>query len=305
MIKNETTKGHLLALITIIIWGTTFISTKVLLKDFSPVEILFFRFLLGFFVLLLVYPRRLKLTSKKQEWYFVFAGITGVTLYFLLENIALTYTFASNVGVIVSINPFFTALLAHFFLNKEKLEGRFFKGFIVSMIGILLINLNTNKVLMLNPLGDMLAVFAAIVWSIYSILIKKISDFKYNIIQVTRRVFFYGIIFMIPSLFIFDFKLGLDRLFNVSNLLNILFLGIGASALCFGTWNYCIKVLGAVKTSVYIYMVPIVTLMTSSVILKEKITLLSFTGTIITLGGLVILEKRDKEKPSVKQIIEI
>lgn len=305
MIKNENTRGHLLALITIIIWGTTFISTKVLLKEFSPVEILFFRFIIGYFVLLVAYPKKFKLTDKKQEWYFIFAGITGVTLYFLLENIALTYTLASNVGVIVSINPFFTALFAHFFLKKEKLESRFFKGFLVAMIGILLINFNSSKVLMLNPLGDILAVFAAIVWAVYSTLIKKISEFKYNMILVTRKVFFYGIIFMIPALFIYDFKINLNRFSELNNLLNILFLGIGASALCFGTWNYCVKVLGVVKTSVYIYLVPIVTLLTSAIILKEKITFLSLLGTIITLGGLVILEKKDRKIPLAEKVSEV
>ena len=242
----------------------------------------------------MAYPKKFKLLDRKQEWYFILAGITGVTLYFLLENIALTYTLASNVGVIVSINPFFTALFAHFFLKKEKLESRFFKGFLVAMIGILLINFNSSKVLMLNPIGDILAVFAAIVWAVYSTLIKKISEFKYNIILVTRKVFFYGIIFMIPALFIYDFKINLNRFSELNNLLNIIFLGIGASALCFGTWNYCVKVLGVVKTSVYIYLVPIVTLLTSAIILREKITFLSLLGTIVTLGGLVILEKKDK-----------
>ncbi|WP_238902407.1 DMT family transporter [Clostridium sp. YIM B02506] len=304
MIKNENTRGHLLALITIIIWGTTFISTKVLLEEFSPVEILFFRFIIGYFVLLVAYPKKLKLIDRKQEWYFIFAGITGVTLYFLLENIALTYTLASNVGVIVSINSFFTALLAHFFLKKEKLEPRFFKGFAVAMIGILLINFNSSKVLMLNPLGDILAVFAAIVWAVYSTLIKKISEFKYNIILVTRKVFFYGIIFMMPALFIYDLKINLNRFSELNNLLNILFLGIGASALCFGTWNYCVKVLGVVKTSVYIYLVHIVTLLTSAIILKEKITFLSLLGTIITLGGLVILEKKDRNMPLDEKVSE-
>ncbi|MNP12326.1 aromatic amino acid exporter [compost metagenome] len=173
------------------------------------------------------------------------------------------------------------------------------------MVGILLINFNSSKVLMLNPLGDILAVFAAIVWAVYSTLIKKISEFKYNIILVTRKVFFYGIIFMIPALFIYDFKINLNRFSELNNLLNILFLGIGASALCFGTWNYCVKVLGVVKTSVYIYLVPIVTLLTSAIILKEKVTFLSLLGTVITLGGLVILEKKDKNIDVVGKISEV
>ena len=105
---NRRTAGHLAALFTIIIWGTTFISTKVLLTDFKPVEILFFRFVMGFAALFLVCPHRMKGVERKQELTFVLAGLCGICLYYLLENIALTYTMASNVGVIISVAPFFT-----------------------------------------------------------------------------------------------------------------------------------------------------------------------------------------------------
>ena len=90
ILPKQTVQGHLAAALTILIWGTTFISTKVLLRDFAPVEILFFRFCIGFLALLVICPRRLRSTGWKQERYFLFAGLTGVTLYFLLENIALT-----------------------------------------------------------------------------------------------------------------------------------------------------------------------------------------------------------------------
>ncbi len=110
--EDRKSAGHLAELFTIIIWGTTFISTKVLLTDFKPVEILFFRFVMGFAALLLVCPHRMKGVDCKQEMTFVLAGLCGICLYYLLENIALTYTMASNVGVIISVAPFFTAMLS-------------------------------------------------------------------------------------------------------------------------------------------------------------------------------------------------
>ena len=117
--KRENAAGHLAALLTVVIWGTTFISTKVLLRDFEPVEILFIRFVMGFAALELVNPRRLRGTTARQEGLFAAAGLCGVCLYYLLENIALTYTMASNVGVIISVAPFFTALLSRLFLRQE------------------------------------------------------------------------------------------------------------------------------------------------------------------------------------------
>ena len=288
--ENRKTLGHLAALLTIVIWGTTFISTKILLVDFQPVEILFFRFVMGFLVLLAAYPHILKTTDYKQELTFALAGLCGICLYYLLENIALTFTLASNVGVIISIAPFFTAILAHFAMkSEEKLRSQFFIGFVVAMAGIILISFNGRE-LALNPFGDLLAVAASLVWACYSILTRKISSFGYPVILSTRRTFFYGILFMIPALFIFDFQPDLSRFTNITYLFNILYLGLGASALCFVTWNFAVKELGAVKTSVYIYMVPVITVITSVLILYEQLTLLAGAGTILTLIGLFLSE---------------
>ena len=291
MEQNKAT-GHLSALLTILIWGTTFISTKVLLVDFQPVEILFFRFVMGLLALLIVYPHRMKGTTGKQELTFVVAGLCGVCLYYLLENIALTYTMASNVGVIISVAPFFTAILSHLFLKQdEKLRANFFIGFVVAMAGIAIISFN-GSTLRLNPVGDLLALLAAFLWACYSILTRKISSFGYNTILTTRRVFFYGILFMIPALFLFDFKLDLSRFANITYLLNILFLGLGASALCFVTWNFAVKLLGAVKTSIYIYLVPVITVAASVLILHEPFTWMTGMGTVLTLAGLLLSESK-------------
>ena len=294
--EHRKTAGHLAALLTIVVWGTTFISTKVLLVDFQPVEILFFRFIMGYLVLLAASPRRLKTENLRQELTYAAAGLCGICLYYLLENIALTYTLATNVGVIISVAPFFTAILAHILIrSEERLRVQFFVGFLAAMAGIFLISFGSAKV-ELNPLGDLLAVLAALVWAIYSLLTRKISSFGNSVILSTRRTFFYGILFMIPALFFFDFHLDLSRFSNVTYLLNILYLGLGASALCFVTWNFAVKALGAVKTSVYIYMIPVITVITSVLILHETLTAFSLLGIILTLLGLILSEYKPKNK---------
>jgi len=289
--RNKQTAGRLAALVTIVIWGTTFISTKILLVDFQPVEILFFRFAIGLLALLLVYPRRLRGTSGRQELTFALAGLCGVCLYYLLENIALTYTMASNVGVIISVAPFFTALLSHLFLKEERPGGRFFAGFAAAMAGIFLISFNGAK-LELDPAGDLLALLAAFVWACYSVLTKRISGYGYHTILTTRRIFCYGIVFMLPALVLFDARLELSRFADPVYLFNIVFLGLGASALCFVTWNFAVKVLGAVRTSVYIYMTPVITVAASVLVLHERITALAAAGIVLTLAGLLLSEGR-------------
>lgn len=290
MSETKQSRGHMGAILTIVIWGTTFISTKVLLRDFTPIEILFFRFVMGYLALCIVCPRRFKTTGMKQELMFAGAGLTGICLYYLLENVALTFTLASNVGVIVSIAPFFTAILAHFFLPGERLKKYFFLGFLVSITGIILISFAGGSV-EISPIGDILAISASMVWAVYSILTKKISGFGYSTLQVTKRIFFYGLLFMILPLFFMDFSLNPGRFTNTVYLMNIIYLGLGASALCFVTWNFALGVLGAVKTSIYIYLVPVVTIVFSVLILHEPVTWKTALGAGLTLAGLIISER--------------
>lgn len=289
-VQNKTPLGHMAAFVTILIWGTTFISTKVLLRTFTPIEILFIRFLIGFVALLFIYPKCLKMTDRRQECFYVAAGLSGITLYYLLENIALTLTATSNVGIIITIAPFFTALLSNVFLKSEKPTSQFYLGFVIAISGVALISYNGYHTLKLNPTGDFLAVLAAVAWSCYSILTRKISEFGHNTIQTTRRVFMYGLLFMLPVVFLMNSHLKLAQLISVVNIGNLLFLGFGASALCFVTWNTAVKLLGVVKTSVYIYLVPIVTVATSVLILNEPITLLLILGVFLTLVGLGLSE---------------
>lgn len=273
--EHSNRTGHLLAFATTMIWGTTFVCTKVLLAAFEPIEILFFRFMLGGIALCAAYPKRLRVRDKKKELLFFLAGLCGVTFYFLLENIALTHTLASNVGVIISVAPFFTALLSRIVFRVE-----------------------------INPIGDLLAVGAAFVWACYSILTKKISTYGYKTVQTTRRIFFYGLLGILPILPFFKFELGLHRFLTPIYTANLLFLGLGASALCYVTWNVAVKVLGAVKTSVYIYLVPVVTVVTSILILHEKLTIVSLVGTVLTLLGLIVSERRggNEEKQALREM---
>lgn len=294
--KSDRISGHLAAFITILIWGTTFISTKVLLGVLTPIEILLIRFVIGYAALWCVCPRTLKVREKKQEWYFAAAGLCGITLYYLLENIALTYTLASNVGVIISIAPFFTALFAWLFLHDRRPGFRFFLGFFMAMAGIVLLSFGKGADLRINPVGDLLGIGAAVIWAAYSILTKKIGGFGYNTILATRRIFFYGLIFMLPISRIMGFRVNLQELAEGRILLNLLFLGFGASALCFVTWNTAVKQLGSVKTSVYIYMVPVITAVASALIIHEKITPAAVCGIVLTLAGLFLSEHKAWEK---------
>ncbi|KAE9527936.1 DMT family transporter [Testudinibacter aquarius] len=289
---NAQIKGHLIVLFTILVWGMTYVATKVLLQDFRPLEILLIRFAIGFTALCLIYPRKLPFVGWQQEAYFAAAGLSGITLYFLLENIALLYTQVSNVGIIIAVAPLLTALLNRLFLGGEKPTLAFFSGFLLAMLGIALISLKSSDELQINPLGDFLALLAALVWAIYSTLMKKISEFGYRTLQTTRRAFLYGLLFMLPLTCLMPFKLDFSLILKPQNLFNLLFLGFGASAICFVSWNYAVKVLGTVKTSLYIYLAPVVTVISAVWILDEQLSYFSIAGIVLILLGLAISERK-------------
>lgn len=283
--------GHLLSLFTILVWGGTFISTKILLEAFSPIEILICRFIMGYIALVILSPKCLPYEGIKREGMYALAAFCGIFCYYLFENMALDYTFASNVGIISSsVAPFATVIIAHLYLGEgERMRINFFIGFLFSLVGISLISLNGME-LKLNPLGDGLAVISASFWGVYSVLTKKISAYGHPVIRTTRRIFFYGILYMLPVQLLFTSRGGYGALLEAKYLFNMVFLGILASAICFITWNTAVGYIGAVKTGFYIYAMPVLTVACSVLVLHETITVMSAVGALFTILGLVISE---------------
>lgn len=281
--------GHCVALFTIAVWGITFISTKILLVAMSPFAILFIRFLIGWIFLFVLAPRRIGAVSPRQRLVFAGAGFSGVTLYFLMENIALEYTYASNVAIIVSLAPFFTVFLARIFLKIATPGRNFFAGFILAMTGIVIISVNPHE-LEFNLIGDVLALLAAVAWGVYSVFTQKLAREGFGSLLATRLIFFYGLLFMLPILPFWPLNTSLSILLEPINLLNLLFLGLGASALCFASWTYAIKSLGVARSSLYIYLVPCVTVIAASIFLNEDISIKTIIGVILTIAGLILAE---------------
>ncbi len=195
--KNKKVLGYFLAALSVFFWGITFICTKYLLNDFSSLEILFYRFLTAYAGLWIMRPKFEKI-KQRDNIFFALAGLTGVVLYQFSENIAIHFTNASNVSVIVSICPLFTAIIAQIFLKEKHLTLWFIIGFVLSITGVALVCFNGQTALELNPKGDMLALFSAICWGFYSLFVSIINKKKYDPICATRRVFFFAVLFMIP-----------------------------------------------------------------------------------------------------------
>lgn len=278
--------GHSALAFTVLVWGTTFVSTKILLQDLSPIEILFYRFLLGAGALTIAYPHLRHGGTWQEERLLALAGLAGITLYYLFENIALVYSTAANVSVIIVTAPLFTGLLARIIL-KERLKPSFIWGFLLAATGITLIEMD-NLSAEIHPLGDALALGASFIWGVYSVLIRQVSSCGRPITAVTQRVFYYGILFILPIAYLsgesFDPAVFADTKITA----NLLFLGLGASALCFATWNFGVKRLGALVSGIYLYWIPILSIILAVTVLGETLTLNIILGMGLTIMGVII-----------------
>lgn len=294
---------YILAAFCILVWGVSFICTKYLLRTFSSLEILILRFVTGYIAFCIISPKPLKTSGIKEELLFMGAGLCGITIYQFVENIAIYFTAANNVSIIVSTCPMFTAIIAAIFLHEKTITKNFVLGFVIAMTGIVLVTLNGSSEFSLSPKGDLLALGSAICWGFYSLFVSKINSLGHGNFASTRRIFFWALIFMIP-LAVYGLIFGgkstsinfcpaenTARWSDWKNILNLVILGVFASSLAFVAWNKTCKALGTVKTTAAIYMVCVVTIIFSFIFLGEKISLAGLFGTFLTILGLFISEK--------------
>ena len=282
---------HLLALAACIVWGTTFVSTKVLINyGLTPASIFLYRFLIAYVAIWLIAPRRLWASSVADELTLLVAGIAGGSLYYILENSALRFTLATNVSFLVSTTPLLTALVIRYFhRGGERIRRSFVWGSMVALAGVACVVFNGRFILQLNPLGDTLTLLASLMWAIYGLAIKRI-DARYEVLFITRKVFFYGLLTILP-LFAWQRPVFGSVLLNPVVAGNLLFLGLMASMLCYVIWNVAVKHLGAVRASNYIYLNPLVTLITASLVLGEHITAVALAGGACILAGVYWAEQ--------------
>ncbi|MDR2915201.1 MAG: DMT family transporter, partial [Tannerella sp.] len=272
----------------IIVWGTTMVSTKVLLQEgLSPEEIMIIRFVIAYAFLWILYPRSHAIKSWRDEIILVGMGITSGSLYFFLENTALVYTSATNVSLICALIPLLTAIFTYLIFREKALSKRFWAGSVISITGAALVILNGKFSFNFNPIGDLLAFLAIVSWSVYGVLIKFLKG-NYNSLFVTRKIFLYGMLTTLPYFIFNPFSISIKTLSNPIVFGNLCFLGLIASSLCYFLWTLSLRRIGVVKTNNYIYFSPLVTIITAFFVLSEQIITYVVCGTILIISGLLI-----------------
>lgn len=286
---------HLTAFAVVAVWGSTFVFTKMLLlAGLSPANIFTLRFIMAY-VLLTCFehllsrkrgqPFQWTCGNWREELQMIGLGLAGGSLYFLCENAAMLFTTATNTSLIVCSCPLFTMLAMALVYRDEKIAGRQLAGSVIACVGMAIVVLNGHFVLHLSPTGDLLAFGACVCWAAYSLIIKKAYN-RHSTLFITRKVFFYGAVTIIPYYLLVNDPLPMEVVLQRDVLLNLLFLGCVASMLCFVIWNQAISKLGAVETTNWVYFNPITTIIFARWILNEPITPYFLIGAILILSGM-------------------
>lgn len=284
-------KYHLLALMVVLFWGVSFINTKVLLgRGMTPTEIYVYRFIIAYLGILMICRFQVKFCGWRDELLMAICGLTGGTAYFIMQNVALDLTLVSDVVVLVAVNPLLTTMLAAIFLKEEHFTWDKAVGSLVAFLGVGVLTFHKGFVWGDGLLGDILSVLAALAWAIYSVIIKRLNT-RHSTLEITRKTFFYGILTGLPFLLCQETFTPLSTLLEPEIAGHMLFLSLVCSMLAFFLWGRVTKGIGAISSSTYLYLDPIVSLVAAAIVLDERVGLVGLAGCALILLGIIIVER--------------
>lgn len=284
--KQSPIRGYLTAVFSIAVWSSTYISTKILVRTFSPLEISLVRFSVALVLMITLAPPRKRPFHWKNEIRIAAAGLSGIFLYYFLENLAAQHTYASNVAVIVTTIPLWTGLAGPILYREEKFSPKIPVAFLLSMAGMIILLSGSGQV-DLSWKGDLAALGAALCFALYTLLLRSV-DPNIPTLTVTRKTLTYGWIVIVG---VSAATGNIPRWADIvlpANIGHFLFLGTLASAICFWSWANAVRDLGAVKASQFIYLVPFIATSLSVVLLHEPLTPPRVAGMALIVGGVII-----------------
>ncbi len=290
MEKSRQNLCVLLLLITMLIWAGSFIAIKISLLELKPCNLAFYRFAIATPLLLLfIYASgKLQLPNRKDIPAILLLALTGVTMLYIVQFIALMYTTATNSSILINTSAIFVALMSIFAgesLTKTKILGLF-----ISFIGIMLIFSNgkieffTSKTF----LGDILMIFDGFLWAIYTVIGKNMLK-RYNPYSLTFYAFLAGTIMLFP----FAAAEGIANItsLKLSTWISVLYLSVLCSVVAYIIWYYALTVMDATKVAVFVYIIPLFTAIMAFIILKEQITQYTALGGLLIMLGVYLVER--------------
>lgn len=279
--------GHIAAIVTVAMWGYSFVSSKVLLDNgLGPVQIYILRFLMAYVLVVLISHKRLWASNLREECMLMLCGICAGSVYFIAENTALQYTLTTNVSLLTSMSPLITAMLVGLIYKNEKIGAGTWFGSAIALVGVGCVVFNSSTSVEVRPLGDFLSIAAAFCWAAYSLILRQLNAY-YDVWFISRKTFFYGVLTAIPFLLFEHDTVDIMEVIGRPAIYgNLLFLGVGASTIAYVLWALSVKKLGAIKANNYMYLQSIFTLVISAFVLGEHVTAIGYLGIALIIVGL-------------------
>ena len=290
------------ALFTAFVWGSTFAASKVALEaGLSPITLMTLRFALAYALLLAMtrgkdfLPTRGKCLSEKVRFAlpYVGLGLCGGSLYFLAEYEALRLTSSVNVCIITSAVPVVTTTIL-VLTGHARVGWNYYTYSALALVGVTLVIVGGSFAFQFSPLGDLIAVGATVLWALYSIILDRMDGGE-NSLVVSRRLFFWALLTIMPFFLANVEKSELECLKRKEVLFAVGYLGCIASAACIWLWDVSVRRLGAIESNKFLYLMPVVSLVAGAVLMGGEVSWWNAAG-----GVAVVVSARQMRgsKPS-------
>ena len=280
---NRRILGGILLGLTAIIWGISYVFTKVAVENIPPMTLAMFRFSLAIIVLL-PFARQSKIKlSGKAHLYSALAGLFGITSYFFFENTALKYTSPSDASLIVSSAPLLTILL--YDLRRRRFELAEYLGAILAFSGIAVLIYGGQFSRYSSVTGNLLAFGAAASWTAYTVFFERIAGSALKGVVETMA---WGLAFIFPLSLIEILRSSVFLSVPFAAITGIVYLGIFASALGYFLWGRGIELWGGKASTLWIYTIPIFAALSDVLILKNTPSLFFYFGAAFVACGMLV-----------------
>ncbi|MCR5696912.1 MAG: DMT family transporter [Marinilabiliaceae bacterium] len=283
---------YLPAVFTAIVWGSTYVASKVVLSaGISSYLLMTIRFALAYLCLWIFCSERKQIRFNRDELAFLVVGMSGGSLYFFFEYEGLIRTSAINVGLICSTVPIVSTFIS-VLIGREHFWRNFFVGSFLAIVGVFLTVTNGNFSLSIRPVGDLLVFVSALLWAIYTVVLSDIAK-RYSPLFISRRLFFYALITILPfTIYHEDWSVLMAAATNIGVAIPLLYLGLVASGLCIVLWNVSINYIGLTTTNNFLYLQPIVTIVASALFISGEVTMYNVVGAVFILIGIYLANKK-------------
>lgn len=272
---------------TAIFWSASFIFIKIALREISPFNLAFYRFLIATPLLYFLMKEKIEKPSAGDFPALIFLALSGVTLLYAIQFLALLYTTATNSSILMNLSAIFVSILS--FLAGERLNLRKASGVLLAFAGVFL-TVSKGRIHFSSETlkGDLLILFDALLWALYTIGGKKLLE-KYSSETLTFYAFLLGTIMLFP----FAFYETPANPVNFSKMLwiSLIFLSAFCSVISYSIWYRALEEMDATKVAVFVYLTPLFTAVLAHVFLQEDIGLFTVFGAAFIISGVYLVER--------------